>query len=60
MDAFDKKWKRIQDALIEGAQGNDHPRVSSNKTLFGIKSESEAKLEKFAQEIEEEFKRKKA
>lgn len=58
MDDFQKKWQRIQDALGREYAGDVQPRVSSTRTLFGIKSEVEQKMERFAAEIDEENVRK--
>ena len=54
MDDFDKRWQRIHEQLIYQLHGDERPRVSSQRTLFGIKSEVETKMERFAAEIEEE------
>lgn len=54
MDDFDKRWQRIHEQLIYQLHGDERPRVSSQRTLFGIKSEVETKIERFAEEIEEE------
>lgn len=35
--------------------GEVKPRVSSGRTLFGIKSEGESKMDEFAKQIEEEY-----
>lgn len=45
---------RIQDQLRIQMNGEEQPRFSSGRTLFGIKSDAEKKMEAFAQEIEEE------
>lgn len=58
MDDFEKKWQRIQDALGREYAGDVQPRVSSTRTLFGIKSEAEQKIEQFAREINDENLRK--
>lgn len=34
--------------------GDERPRISSGRTLFGIRSESERKMDEFARQIEEE------
>lgn len=52
---FQKRWERIQQALATELQGNVKPRVSSGRTLFGIKSEGEAKMDEFAKQIEAEY-----
>ena len=54
MDDFEKKWKRIQDQLRIQMSGEEQPRFSSGRTLFGIKSTVEEKMDRFAREIEEE------
>lgn len=55
MDDFEKKWKRIQEQLRIQISGDEQPRVSSGRTLFGIRSEGERKMEEFAQQIEAEY-----
>ena len=55
MDDFEKKWKRIQEQLRIQMNGDERPRVSSGRTLFGIRSEGERKMEEFAQQIEAEY-----
>ena len=55
MDDFEKKWKRIQEQLRIQMSGDEQPRVSSGRTLFGIRSEGERKMEEFARQIEEEY-----
>lgn len=55
MDDFEKKWKRIQEQLRIQMSGDEQPRVSSGRTLFGIRSEGERKMEEFAQQIEAEY-----
>lgn len=54
MDDFEKRWKRIQDQLRIQMNGDEQPRFSSGRTLFGIRSEAEQKMDRFAREIEEE------
>lgn len=54
MDDFEKKWKRIQEQLRIQMSGDERPRVSSGRTLFGIQSEGERKMEEFARQIEAE------
>lgn len=54
MDDFEKKWKRIQEQLRIQMNGDERPRVSSGRTLFGIRSEGERKMEEFARQIEAE------
>ena len=51
---FERRWERIQDQLRLQMTGNVQPRVSSGRTLFGIKSEGERKMDEFAQQIEQE------
>lgn len=58
MDDFEKRWQRIADLLQREITGDERPRVSSERTLFGIKSDVEVKMERFAREIEEEQTRK--
>lgn len=55
MDDFEKKWKRIQEQLRIQMNGDERPRVSSGRTLFGIRSEGERKMEEFARQIEAEY-----
>lgn len=52
---FQKRWERIQQALAVELSGEVKPRVSSRRTLFGIKSEGETKMDEFAKQIEEEY-----
>lgn len=54
MDDFEKRWKRIQDQLRIEMNGDVRPRFSSGRTLFGIRSSVEEKMDRFAREIEEE------
>lgn len=54
MDDFEKKWKRIQEQLRIQMSGDERLRVSSGRTLFGIQSEGERKMEEFARQIEAE------
>lgn len=54
MDDFERKWKIIQEHLFAEATGAEPRPFSSGRTLFGIKSEAEQKMERFAREIEEE------
>lgn len=54
MDDFEKKWKRIQEQLRIQMSGDERLRVSSGRTLFGIRSEGERKMEEFARQIEAE------
>ncbi len=55
MDDFQKRWERIQQALATELSGEVKPRVSSGRTLFGIKSEGEAKMDEFAKQIEDDY-----
>lgn len=55
MDDFEKKWKRIQEQLRIQMSGDEQPRVSSGRTLFGIRSEGERKMDEFARQIEAEY-----
>lgn len=52
---FQKRWERIQQALATELSSEVKPRVSSGRTLFGIKSEGETKMDEFARQIEEEY-----
>ena len=52
---FQKRWERIQKALATELSGEVKPRVSSGRTLFGIKSEGESKMDEFAKQIEDEY-----
>ena len=54
MDDFEKKWKRIQEQLRIQMSGDERPRVSSGRTLFGIQSEGERKMEEIARQIQAE------
>ncbi len=49
---FERRWERIQQQLQVQMSGSAQPRVSSGRTLFGIKSESERKMDEFARQIE--------
>ena len=51
---FERRWERIQQQLQVQMNGSAQPRVSSGRTLFGIKSEGERKMDEFARQIEEE------
>lgn len=55
MDDFQKRWERIQQALSAEIKGDTRPRVTSGRTLFGIKSEGERKMDEFAKQIEDEY-----
>ena len=54
MDDFEKRWQRIQDQLRLQASGEEQPRFSSGRTLFGIRSEAEERMDELARQIEEE------
>ena len=54
MNDFDKRWQRISQLLSMEATGKERPMFSSGRTLFGIKSTAEEKMDEFAREIEEE------
>lgn len=58
MNDFEKRWQRIQQALQLEITGDERPMVSSGRTLFGIRSEAEEKMDRWAREIEEEKKQK--
>lgn len=60
MDDFEKKWQRIQEQLRIQMNGEVQPRLSSGRTLFGIQSEGERKMDEFARQIEKERQRKRA
>ena len=51
---FERRWERIQEQLRVQMNGDVQPRVSSGRALFGIKSESERKMDEFARRIEAE------
>lgn len=55
MNDFEKRWQRISQLLQAEATGKEHPMISSGRTLFGIKSNTEEKMDRFAKEIEEEY-----
>lgn len=54
MDDFDRQWERIHEQLLFQLHGDERPRIATRRTLFGIKSEVETKMERFAAEIEAE------
>lgn len=56
MPDSEKKWKQLQQALEYEISGKAPRPACSMRTLFGIKSEVEEKMERFAREIEEEHK----
>lgn len=51
---FEKRWGRIQQQLQAQMHGDESPRLSSRRTLFGIQSEVKRKMEEFAAQIEAE------
>ena len=51
---FERRWERIQEQLRVQMNGDVQPHVSSGRTLFGIKSEGERKMDEFARQIEAE------
>ena len=51
---FERRWERIQQQLQVQMNGSAQPRVSSGRTLFGIKSEGERKMDEFARQIDAE------
>ena len=53
-EPFEKRWERIKDQLRMQASGDVQPRMSSGRTLFGIQSEGERKMDEFARQIEAE------
>lgn len=55
MNDFEKRWQRISELLQIEISGDERPMVSSGRTLFGIKSDAEEKMDQFAKEIEEEY-----
>ena len=54
VDDFEKRWQRIQDQLRIQMGGDEQPRFSSGRTLFGIRSSVEEKMDRFAREMEDE------
>lgn len=54
MNDFDRRWQHISQLLSMEATGKERPMFSSGRTLFGIKSTAEEKMDQFAREIEEE------
>lgn len=54
VDDFEKKWQRIQDQLRIQMSGSEQPRFSSGRTLFGIRSSVEEKMDRFVREMEDE------
>lgn len=53
MDEFDRKWQRIQDQLGAQIRGDAPHLTSSGRTLFGIRSSVEIKMDEVAREMEE-------
>ena len=52
---FERRWERIQQQLqVQMNGGVATAAVSSGRTLFGIKSEGERKMDEFARQIEAE------
>lgn len=47
--AEDKRWERLQQVLQAGISG-DAPKVSSTRTLFGIKSHVEEVIDRVVDE----------
>lgn len=60
MDDFEKRWQRIQDQLLAQMNGAEPRAISSGKTLFGIRSEVEKKIDRFAREIEDSYREQRA
>lgn len=54
MNDFEKRWQRISQLLSMEITGKERPMVSSGRTIFGIKSTAEQKMDEFAAQIEEE------
>ena len=54
MDDFDRRWERIQQELARQMNGDERPRYASTRTLFGIRSTAEVKMDEFVAEIEAE------
>ena len=54
MDDFDKRWERIQQELGRQMRGDERPRYASTRTLFGIRSTAEVKMDEFVAEFEAE------
>lgn len=50
----EERWERMQELLAREAAGHDGPvRISSQRTLFGIKSHVEEVIERVAAEDEQ-------
>ena len=54
MEDFERTWRLIREQLLDQASGAQPRAVSSRRTLFGIRSSVEEKMDRFAREIEEE------
>ncbi len=50
----EKRWERVQQALVAEFNGDKPVRVSSTRTLFGIKSHVDEVIEQVAAEHNEE------
>ena len=50
----DKKWEMFQQILAAGIHGDEPRAVVSRRTLFGIRSSVEEKMDAIAAEIEQE------
>ncbi len=50
----EKRWERVQQALIAEFNGDSPVRVSSTRTLFGIKSHVDEVIDKVTAEHDEE------
>ena len=51
---FEQRWGRIRQQLEVQMHGDEQPRISSRRTLFGNQSEVERKMDEFAAQIESE------
>ena len=54
MDDFERRWRLIREQLLDQASGAQPRAVASQRTLFGIRSSVEEKMDRFARQIEEE------
>lgn len=54
MEDFERTWRLIRERLLDQANGAQPRAVASRRTLFGIRSSVEEKMDRFAREIEEE------
>ena len=54
MDDFERRWRLIHEQLLDQASGTQPRAVASQRTLFGIRSSVEEKMDRFARQIEEE------